>query len=130
MSHHVVGIKVYIAIFLSLMVLTGLTVWVAFINWGFMNDVVAMSIAVLKMTLVVLFFMHLKYQARLLWLIAGAGVIWLMIMFALTLSDYRSREWIESAFTRPVPWVASEEAATYQAEQMKAQESEDAGAHH
>lgn len=101
MSHHVVSVKTYLAIFGALMVLTFVTVWVANINFGFLNDVVAMSIAVLKMLLVAMFFMHLKYSGRLLWLIAGAGLIWLVIMFALTLSDYQTRK----LQFRPEPWA-------------------------
>jgi len=101
MKHHIVDVKIYVAVFLALMVLTALTVFVAFKDFGFLNDVIAMSIAVIKMLLVVLIFMHLKYSARLLWLIAGAGLIWLVIMFGITLSDYRTREWLE----RPKAWV-------------------------
>ena len=102
MKNHVVSVKLYIAIFLTLMVFTFVTVWVSTINFGFMNDVVAMTIAVIKMLLVALFFMHLKYQARLVWLIAGAGLIWLVIMFSITLSDFMTREMI----VNPQPWTA------------------------
>ena len=56
MKHHVVSVKAYLTVFAALMVLTGLTVYVAFINWGVLNDVVAMSIAILKMVLVALIF--------------------------------------------------------------------------
>lgn len=129
MSHHVVSIKAYVAVFLALMVLTALTVYVANINFGFLNDVVAMSIAVVKMMLVIMIFMHLKYSARLLWLVAGSGFLWLLIMFALTLSDYRSREWIESQVTRPDMWVASE-AATRAVEIHAATEAVKAPGHH
>lgn len=101
MKHHIVSVKTYIGIFLALMALTALTVYVAFKDFGFLNDVVAMTIAVVKMLLVVMIFMHLKYSARLLWLVAGAGIIWLIIMFGITLSDYRTREWLE----QPKAWI-------------------------
>lgn len=100
MKHHVVSVKLYLAVFAALLVLTGLTVYVATIDFGMMNDVVAMSIAVLKMVLVVFIFMHLLYSPKLLWLAAGAGLIWLIVMFAITLSDYRTRDWLQSA----EPW--------------------------
>lgn len=100
MKHHIVSVKIYLAVFSALLVLTGLTVYVATIDFGIMNDVVAMSIAVFKMLLVALIFMHLKYSAKLLWLVASAGLIWLVVMFAITLSDYRTRDWLEGA----QPW--------------------------
>lgn len=102
MKHHIVSVKTYVAVFLALMALTILTVSVAFKDFGMLNNVIAMTIAVIKMMLVVTIFMHLKYSARLLWLVAGAGIIWLIIMFSITLSDYRTREWLE----RPHSWSA------------------------
>lgn len=97
MSAHVVQPRVYVLIFLSLMVLTGITVAVAFVDLRVMNTVVALSIAVVKATLVVLFFMHVKYSTRLTWVVAASGVVWLAIMVALTLSDYLSRGWVNAA---------------------------------
>jgi len=120
MKHHIVSVKTYIAIFLILMVLTALTVAVAFKNFGFLNDVIALSIAVIKMLLVVMIFMHLLYSLRLLWLVAGAGLIWLVIMFALTLSDYRTRDWLE----QPKAWVEQTVPETH------AEKAAESGAHH
>lgn len=97
MSGHIVQPRVYYLIFLSLMALTGITVAVAFVDLKVMNSVVALSIAVLKATLVVLFFMHVKYATRLTWVVAASGVVWLAIMVALTLSDYLSRGWVNAA---------------------------------
>src|SRR6266498_5686630 len=88
MSEHLVSRKIYFAIFGSLMVLTGLTVWVATFNLGPWNAIVALSIAVLKATLVVLYFMHVRYSSKLTWVFLGAGVFWLIILFAFTLSDF------------------------------------------
>ena len=59
-----------------------------------------MSIACSKGLLVVLYFMHVKYSSKLTWVFAGSGVLWLLILFALTLSDYVSRGWIETAMSR------------------------------
>jgi len=108
MEHPVVPVKTYVSVFAALMVLTALTVYVAFIDFGhgLLNDLVAMTIAVIKAMLVLVIFMHLKYSARILWLIAGSSVVWLMVMIGLTLTDYRSREWIESQLHRAAPWTS------------------------
>lgn len=97
MSMHIVPPRVYYAIFASLMVLTGLTVAVAFVDLKVFNTVVALTIAVLKATLVVLFFMHVKYSTRLTWVVAASGVVWLAIMFSITFADYLSRGWVNAA---------------------------------
>lgn len=77
-----------------LMVGTGLTVWAAFQDFGPMNTVIALTIAMVKGTLVVLFFMHVKYSDKLTWVVAGAGFLWLLVLFSLTLSDYYARSWL------------------------------------
>jgi cytochrome c oxidase subunit 4 len=97
MSMHIVPTRVYYAIFASLMVLTGLTVAVAFVDLKVMNTVVALTIAIVKATLVVLFFMHVKYSTRLTWVVAASGVVWLAIMFSITFADYLSRGWVNAA---------------------------------
>ncbi len=97
MSGHIVSPRLYYVIFVTLMVLTGVTVWVAFLDLKFMNTIVALTIAVTKATLVVLFFMHVKYATRLTWVVAASGVVWLAIMVSLTLSDYLSRGWVNAA---------------------------------
>jgi len=93
MSEHVLPRRVYYAVFAALLVLTALTVVAARFDLGPMNSVVALSIAVLKASLVVLFFMHVKYGSRLVWVIVGAGVLWLFLMISITLGDYVSRGW-------------------------------------
>ena len=75
------------------MVLTAITVTIAFINLGALNFPVALGIAILKATLVILFFMHVKYSSRLTKLICGTAFFFLMVLFGLTLSDYLSRGW-------------------------------------
>src|SRR2546423_2092589 len=95
MSAHIVQPRVYVVIFLALMLGTTLTVVAAFRDFpGPLNVVVALTIAVIKATLVVLYFMHVRYSARLIWLVIGASIFWLAIMFALTISDYWTRTWL------------------------------------
>ncbi len=95
MSEHIVYPRVYITIFLALMVGTGLTVIAAYRDFpGPLNAIVAMTIAVVKATLVILYFMHVRYSSRLIWLIIGSALFWLAILFALTISDYWTRTWL------------------------------------
>jgi len=91
-SEHIVPPKVYIGIFLSLMVLTAATVAAAYVNLGALNIVVALAIATLKATLVVLYFMHARYSPKRTQLVIVSAVFWLAIMLALTLSDYSTRQ--------------------------------------
>ncbi|MBA3712641.1 MAG: cytochrome C oxidase subunit IV family protein [Pyrinomonadaceae bacterium] len=95
MSEHIVPRKVYFVVFGALMVLTALTVFAANIDFGVLNDVIAMTIAVTKAVLVILFFMHVRYGSRLIMLVVVAGFFWLAILMVLTLSDYNSRKWVE-----------------------------------
>ena len=85
--------SVYYTIFGALMVLTAVTVGVAFINLGSLNFPVAIAIAVTKATLVILFFMHVKYASRLAKMIVGMAFFFLAVLFGLTLTDYLSRGW-------------------------------------
>lgn len=90
---HVVPTKIYYAIFATLMVLTGVTVAVAYIDLGRLNAVAAIAIACFKALIVVLYFMHVKYSTRLIKLTVIAGLYWMGILFALTLGDYLTRAW-------------------------------------
>jgi cytochrome c oxidase subunit IV len=81
----------YILIWAALLVLLGLTFVLARTDLGVFNNVVAIAIALAKMMLVVLFFMHVRYEKPLVWVFVCAGVIWLLIMFDLTLADYMTR---------------------------------------
>jgi len=95
MSEHIVYPRVYVTIFLVLLVGTSLTVLAAFQDFpGPLNAVAALTIAVVKATLVVLYFMHVRYSSRLIWLVIAAALFWLAIMFALTISDYSTRSWL------------------------------------
>ena|SRR5688500_12648964 len=94
MSEHIVPRSTYFAVFGALLVLTALTVVVANFNFPWiLNDVVAMTVAVTKMMLVLLFFMHVRYSSRLIWVIVASMFFWLIILLALTLTDYTSRDW-------------------------------------
>ena len=95
MSAHIVQPRTYIVIFLALMVGTALTVMAAFYDFpGPMNVVVALTIACIKATLVVLYFMHVRYSGRLVSLVIVAALLWLAILFAITFSDYWTRQWL------------------------------------
>jgi cytochrome c oxidase subunit IV len=91
-SKHVLSVKLYAVIFIALVALTLTTTGVAFINLGgSLNVIVALTIAVVKALLVILFFMHVRYSDRLTWIFVGAGFFWLAIMMALTLGDFLTR---------------------------------------
>ena len=93
MSEHIVPRKTYFSVFIALLVFTAMTVFAANQDFGRMNDVVAMTIAVTKMMLVLLFFMHVRYSSRLIWVIVSAMFFWLLILLLLTMPDYTSRDW-------------------------------------
>jgi len=99
MTHHIVPVRIYLLVFAALILLTALTVLASFYDLGggrlhYVNAVVALTIAVTKATLVVLFFMHLRYGSRQTWVFAGAGAFWLLILLTLTMADYLSRSWL------------------------------------
>ena len=91
MSQHVVTQKVYYLVFATLLCLTLITVDVAFYNFGWLNLYIALIIATCKATIIVLYFMHVKFSPRLIWAFALAGLFWLIILFTLTMSDYLTR---------------------------------------
>jgi cytochrome c oxidase subunit 4 len=93
MSEHIVPVKIYIGIFVALLCLTALTTGVAYIDLGAFNTVAALAIAVAKMLLVVLFFMHVKYSSGLTKLFILAGVLFFAILVTLTLADELTRHW-------------------------------------
>ncbi len=83
--------KVYYLVFIALAIGTCLTWGVAFIDMGIFNPIVALTIACTKATLVILFFMHVRYSSKLTMLTVGAGFFWLLIMITLSLTDYLTR---------------------------------------
>jgi cytochrome c oxidase subunit IV len=93
MSEHIVPVRVYVTVFVVLLVMTATTTAVSAIDLGPWNTVVALAIAVFKATLVVLFFMHVKYSPRLIGVVIVGGLFWLAILLAITLSDFATRGW-------------------------------------
>lgn len=93
MPEHIVPIKTYTIVLIALLVLTATTCAVSFIDMGKMNAVVGVAIAFAKASLVALIFMHLRYSRRLMRVVAAAGLFWLGILIALTMSDYLTRGW-------------------------------------
>jgi cytochrome c oxidase subunit 4 len=91
MTEHILPTRVYYLIFAALLLCTYLTVQIAFLDLGRLNAVVALTIAVFKAVLVLLFFMHVRYSPRLTWLVVISAVFWLMILLALTSGDYLTR---------------------------------------
>jgi cytochrome c oxidase subunit 4 len=91
---HVVPARIYLLVFLALLVLTGTTVGVAFIDLGPLNNLVALGIAVLKATLVILFFMGVRYSTRLTPFVILSGIFMLAVMVGLTFVDYATRGWL------------------------------------
>jgi cytochrome c oxidase subunit IV len=83
--------KVYYTVFGALVVGTALTWAIAFVPLGVWNPIVALIIACTKATLVVLFFMHVRYSSKQIMLTVAIGFFWLLIMITLDLSDYLSR---------------------------------------
>ncbi len=93
MSEHIVSPRIYLGIILTLLALTGLTIWVATVDLGPLNVVLALVIATLKAALVVLYFMHARYSPGRTRLVIVAGLFWLAILLVMTLADYLTRSW-------------------------------------
>lgn len=91
---HIVPIRTYVLVFVTLLAMTGLTTLAAFADLGPLSNLVAMGIATFKASLVVLFFMHVRYSSKLTFLVVAAGLFWLAILIALTLADYFTRGWL------------------------------------
>ena len=88
---HVASVGLYLLIFAALIALTGTTVGAAYVDLGPLNNVVAVGIALIKATLVVLFFMHVRWSPRLVPFVATAGFFWLVLLFAGAFADYVTR---------------------------------------
>ena len=92
-AHHRSSLLSYFAVFMALMVLTVVTVWVSRKDLGELNTLVAMAIAILKATVVILWFMHVIHSPRLTWIVVISSFIWLAMMFVLFYADYLTRGW-------------------------------------
>ena len=94
MTEHIDSIRTYTLVLLALLVLTAATTLVAFVDLGAFSVVVALAIAVCKMLLVALFFMHVRHSTKLTKLVVLGGLLWLVILLMLTLSDFTTRGWM------------------------------------
>jgi cytochrome c oxidase subunit IV len=92
-EHHIVSPVIYLLIFGALLVGTALTVWASYLELGVWNPIIALAIACTKATLVVLFFMHVKYSSKLTMLTVGSGIFMFLVLIGMTLSDYFTRAW-------------------------------------
>lgn len=92
-AHHIVTPAVYSMVFATLLFFTGLTVVAAYIDLGIFNPVVAIAIATIKAVVVILFFMHVKYQSHLIKMTVASGFFTFLVLITMTLSDYISRAW-------------------------------------
>jgi cytochrome c oxidase subunit 4 len=91
--HHIVSPKVYVVILFSLLFATAATVWASYLELGVWNPVIALAIATAKATLVVLYFMHVRYSTKLTWLTILSAVFMFMVLIGMTLADYFTRAW-------------------------------------
>jgi len=94
MSEIVVPRKTYVMVWAALLMLLGLTVAVAYLHLGWANPAAAVGIAVIQATIIILYFMPVRYSPRLVWVFVGAGFFWLCILFALTFGDYLTRGYL------------------------------------
>ncbi|WP_348267748.1 cytochrome C oxidase subunit IV family protein [Edaphobacter paludis] len=92
-DHHIVSPLTYTIVFVTLLIFTGLTVLAAYIDLGIFNPVVALAIATIKAVIVILFFMHVKYQSKLIKMTVAAGFFTFFALITMTMSDYISRAW-------------------------------------
>ena len=92
-EHHIVTPIQYTMVFGTLLLFTLLTVGAAFIDMKWANPVVALGIASFKAVIVILFFMHAKYQSRLIKMTIASGFFVFLVLIVMTMSDYISRSW-------------------------------------
>jgi cytochrome c oxidase subunit IV len=91
---HIDSVGTYIGILVLLLIATVVTTLVSFVDLGAFSVVVALAIAVCKMLLVALFFMHVRYSTKLTKLVIVGGLMWLAILLLLTLTDFATRGWV------------------------------------
>ena len=91
---HIASVRLYVVVFVALLILTGLTVVVAYFDLGLLNTPVALAVAVIKASLVVLFFMGVRHNTPLTKVVVVSGFLWLFILFGLTMGDYLTRPWL------------------------------------
>src|SRR5580693_10034785 len=93
-EHHIVPKRVYFLVFFTLIVMTWVTAYVSTIDMGRLNIFVALSIAIFKASLVLLFFMHVKYGTRLTKMIVLSGIYWLFLLLFIVMMDLWTRNWM------------------------------------
>ena len=92
-EHHIVTPFQYMLVFGTLLLFTGITVGAAYVDLGVLNPIVALGIACFKAVIVILFFMHVKYQSKLVKMTVAAGFFTFIVLITMTLTDYMSRAW-------------------------------------
>src|SRR5256885_15553343 len=101
MSETIIAKKIYVSVWLSLLVLLAVTVGVAYIHLGWFNPAAALTIAVIKAMIIILYFMHVRHSPKLVWIFVGAGFFWLAILFTLSMGDYLTRAYLPA----PTTWL-------------------------
>jgi len=92
-EHHIVSPAQYAIVFATLLIGTGITVAAVYFNMGPLNPIIALGIACTKAVIVILFFMHVKYQSNLIKMTVAAGFFTFIVLIVMTLLDYISRAW-------------------------------------
>lgn len=95
MTHHIISLRTYVLIYTVLLLLLVATAGASFLPLGAAHLPVAMTIAIVKAVLIVLFFMHVYYSSRLTWVVSVASFLWLILLLAFVLADYFSRGWLD-----------------------------------
>ncbi|HTW94051.1 MAG TPA: cytochrome C oxidase subunit IV family protein [Tepidisphaeraceae bacterium] len=104
---HPIGL--YLIVYVVLLLLLVLTVWISFFDLGrYANNSIAMGIGCVKAFLIVLIFMHMKYERWITWYFPAAGVVWLCIMIGLTMTDYLTRNHPPQSSPKGEPVLLSE----------------------
>jgi cytochrome c oxidase subunit 4 len=93
-AHPITSVRTYVLVFVALIIGTVLTYLAALVDVGWLNTPLALGIALAKASLVVIYFMGVRFNTPLTKVVVVAGLFWLLIMFALTMNDYLTRDWI------------------------------------
>jgi cytochrome c oxidase subunit 4 len=94
MSETIVSKTTYLLVWASLLILLAVTVALSYVHLGWLNPVAAVTIAVIKAVIIILYFMHARYGPKLVRVIIASGFFWLIILFALTMGDYLTRPYL------------------------------------
>ena len=109
MAKQVHPIGLYLLVYVVLLCLLGLTIGASYLDIGrYPNNIIAIGIAIIKMLLIILIFMHMKYERWITWFFAAAGMVWLCIMISLMMTDYLSRNHPANSSPKGEPVFVSE----------------------